>query len=101
MKAILITLLAFAGSLHAQDADGDEMGPHSYNGAMTRFHVAVFAARSALIADLNKSADAVDMDEDLFKKILDDEQKFNAAIWRLHNPEDMEPNPYETKHKHH
>jgi hypothetical protein len=78
------------------------MGPNSYNGTMTRNHIAVFAAHTQLIDDLNKSADMVDMDNDeLFKKILDDEQKFNAAMWRLHNPEDLGPNPYETKSKHH
>jgi hypothetical protein len=98
MKLILITLLAFAGSFAYADDEEDPMGPNSYNGLMTRLHVQVFAARTKLISDLNKSAEALDMDEDLFKEILRDEKKFNAAIWDLHNPEHLGvPNPY-TKH---
>jgi len=113
MKLILFTLLAFAGSCAAQQApdDNDQMGPNSYAGVIGRLHGYVQVAREALLADLQKpynDADTVapDFDEDLFKKIILDEQKFNAALWNLQHPEydPKEINPYEpkpTKHQHH
>jgi hypothetical protein len=109
MKLILITLLAFAGSLSAyadepqSDPDYDGWGPNSYHGFMMKLHGYVDAAREVLTSDLNNSSDAGDFDEDLFNKILIDEQKLNAAIWHLQHPEDTgEINPYEPKKpKHH
>jgi hypothetical protein len=104
MKLILIPLLAFAGSCAAQD--DDPMGPNSYAGVIGRLHGYVQEARATLLADLQKEDTdtetvSPDFDRDLFKKIITDEQKFNAALWRLQNPEDLGPNPYEPKPKHH
>jgi hypothetical protein len=109
MKLILITLLAFAGSFAHADDEEDPTGPNSYAGTMARLHGYVERARDALLADLQKpynDADPVapDFDEDLFKKIILDEQKFNDALWHLQNPEDPGPSPFEpkpTKHHHH
>jgi hypothetical protein len=100
MKLIQITLLAFAGNwAQADDAD-DVMGPNSYHGMINRFHSELDTARATLISNLKKSEEEYnDFDKDTFKKLLLDEQKFNAAMWRLHNPEDTGPNPYE-KHNH-
>jgi hypothetical protein len=101
VKLILFTILAFAGTFaqaqQAPDEEEDLMGPNSYHGLMMRLHSDVDTARETLIADLKKSEEEYrDFDEDVFTKILLDEKKLNAALWHLHNPEDMgEPNPYE------
>jgi hypothetical protein len=42
-------------------------------------------ARETLIADLNKSEEDADEDDNLLNKILLDEQNLNAAIQQLNN----------------